>query len=652
MRRFKYIFVLSLSLLMGASVLAQPEGLSVKRFEDVSQIKLYARSADAPKDNLGNYPALLLVQVLSETEVAFTANYMLGNAKRIANEYWVYMAEGAKYVEISHPRYEKIKVVFNDVSNGKIPSLMSKCTYELVISVPNEIVNPQAPKRQYFKFFVEPADANVRVQVNEDWQWWPAEEGLASKSLDYGTYAYEVSHDNYHTQSGTIIVSQNSQQLDVNLRPRFGWLSIPCEQAAKGAYVFATNVHTSTHIRLGQLPLTNKELESGTYLIEIQKEKFKEFRTTAVISDGDTTVIIPQIEGNAGYVRLIAEDDVEIYLDNHLLGSNQWMGSLECGSHEIEVRKANHHSAYTSITVLLQDSVQTFQLNLPIQKYGALAIEGKPIMGTVYVDNKMVGKSPILVSQLAFGEHTVRIERDGYQSQTKRIVIDDEQEQLVEYSLTKVGTDAKTKKPAMEQTIKSNPKPTLELKEKVAKQPKNDTEKLKGKPLERRINTFVLANAGSAFKSQLWSAGLMFGQLYNGYGWYVKGRTNFQAAAKTDLICDQNYAINGVVPFYTGNTSGAEWVANIGFAMDFLAKKEKKNKNNLLGLYAGVGFGSVRYALEITVDQWIMYGPWSNTGLSIDAGLIGSIGGFTMATGVNMINFKHVEAEVSIGWTF
>ena len=82
------------------------------------------------------------------------------------------------------------------------------------------------------------------------------------------------------------------------------------------------------------------------------------------------------------------------------------------------------------------------------------------------------------------------------------------------------------------------------------------------------------------------------------------------------------------------------------------AKKEKKNKNNLLGLYAGVGFGSVRYALEITVDQWIMYGPWSNTGLSIDAGLIGSIGGFTMATGVNMINFKHVEAEVSIGWTF
>ena len=180
------------------------------------------------------------------------------------------------------------------------------------------------------------------------------------------------------------------------------------------------------------------------------------------------------------------------------------------------------------------------------------------------------------------------------------------------------------------------------------------------------IKTFALANAGLSFKDQLWGAGLMFGQMYNGYGWYVKGRSNFQKVETiSGISADEKGAIMagglsefdyngdnindiGVVPFYTGNKSGSEWVVNAGFAMNFLAKK----KNSLLGLYAGVGYGSTCYALETTGKQWITYAPWSTEGLSLEAGLMGGIGGFTIAAGVNTIGFKMLEAEVSIGWTF
>ncbi len=133
----KKTLILFLSTLIGISAFAQEEGLTVKSFKDVSSVKQYARRADTPKDANDVPAAVVLVQVLSEAKIEFSANYKLGGeVKQIANEYWVYMAEGAKNLEISHPRYQKINVVFKEVSEQQIPMLKSKCTYELVISVP------------------------------------------------------------------------------------------------------------------------------------------------------------------------------------------------------------------------------------------------------------------------------------------------------------------------------------------------------------------------------------------------------------------------------------------------------------------------------------------------------------------------------------
>ena len=133
----KKTLILFLSTLIGISAFAQEEGLTVKSFKDVSSVKQYARRADTPKDANDVTAAVVLVQVLSEAKIEFSATFKLGGeVKQIANEYWVYMAEGAKNLEISHPRYQKINVVFEEVSGQQIPSLKSKCTYELVISVP------------------------------------------------------------------------------------------------------------------------------------------------------------------------------------------------------------------------------------------------------------------------------------------------------------------------------------------------------------------------------------------------------------------------------------------------------------------------------------------------------------------------------------
>ena len=158
------------------------------------------------------------------------------------------------------------------------------------------------------------------------------------------------------------------------------------------------------------------------------------------------------------------------------------------------------------------------------------------------------------------------------------------------------------------------------------------------------INTFLLAEVGLA-KNPEWGVGLMFGQKYNGIGWFVKGRSNFtfQKAGNT-VISD--YAI----PSYRDTSS--EWVIDAGLVFDFLGKITNKPKNTNLGIYVGAGYGARTRYLETVDYGWQKYMPNSYSGVSVDAGVIGSIYGFTLSAGVNTIGFKYMEIEMGVGYTF
>lgn len=183
-------------------------------------------------------------------------------------------------------------------------------------------------------------------------------------------------------------------------------------------------------------------------------------------------------------------------------------------------------------------------------------------------------------------------------------------------------------------------------------------EQLKVSPIDfqkkkPRINTFVVAEAGYAFAPQ-WGFGGMLGQMYNGLGWYVKGRSNFQFGhhATNGLVCEQGGLINGELPFYSGRTAAKEWLFNAGFVVDFLGKKRMQYKNNMIGLYVGAGYGMRELLWEKSNGDWVKYNPTSASGVSAGAGVIGSVAGVTLTAGVNTIQFKYLEIEFGIGYTF
>ena len=63
----------------------------------------------------------------------------------------------------------------------------------------------QAPKTQYFKLRVTPADAVVRVKENGKNELWQVVDGIATKELRYGSYQYTIEADRYHKEVGEFV---------------------------------------------------------------------------------------------------------------------------------------------------------------------------------------------------------------------------------------------------------------------------------------------------------------------------------------------------------------------------------------------------------------------------------------------------------------
>ena len=305
------------------------------------------------------------------------------------------------------------------------------------------VTTTQAPKRQFFKFRVTPANAVVTIVENGAQEILPMREGgIASKMLNYGTYHYSIAADKYHTKEGTFTVSATQTEMTVDLLPQFGWLTIAGDNISQGGYVFATNTATGGMIQLGTIPLNNREMSSGVYTLRVQKEKYKDYSTTITIEEGKITTIRPSLEANFAQVTLKTNEGADIYVDGNRLGTTRWTGTLELGEHSIETRQASHHSAYTNVRIMPQSAGQTVTLNNPLPIYGSLIVDGSPADVAVYVDGKKVGSSPLFVSELLIGTHKIRLEKDGYDQQEKTVQIAENQESMLDFTLTKTVAKA------------------------------------------------------------------------------------------------------------------------------------------------------------------------------------------------------------------
>ena len=203
MQRKPLILIFLLSFLF-SSLNAQE--MTVKSFAAKTQD--LSASTNVRTDNNGVACALVKVQLVADG-AQFEPN-VIGSVARKVNEYWVYLPAGSKHLKVKHPNYLTSDVVFSDYG---ISSLESKCTYELVLTIPDSKPTQNVVTSQYLVLNVTPNEAIVEVNG----EMWTNNNGTARKFVPFGDYTYNIHANGYNPKQGTVSVNDPNQKVVVNV---------------------------------------------------------------------------------------------------------------------------------------------------------------------------------------------------------------------------------------------------------------------------------------------------------------------------------------------------------------------------------------------------------------------------------------------------
>ncbi|MBO5732067.1 MAG: leucine-rich repeat protein [Alistipes sp.] len=275
------------------------------------------------------------------------------------------------------------------------------------------VVNAANSHPQYVILEVIPKSA---VVIIDNKNYVPDEYGNVQLRLRNGSYTYQVSAKDYHTEKGMFVVSGAKIDKRIELLPAFGWLSVAANGALQGANIFVDDN------LIGKTPITRYQLSSGKHHIRVVRDMYLPGEEIITIEDNKLFEYSTTLVADFATVTLSAEEDCDIYVNDVYKGKSPWSGTLATGAYLFEARKEGHRSTTLSQTIVATPAKQSYTLNPPIPIVGMLNITSTPARANVYIDDKLVGQTPMMCDVLV-GKHEITIKREGYVAIKQNVTI-------------------------------------------------------------------------------------------------------------------------------------------------------------------------------------------------------------------------------------
>ena len=318
---------------------------------------------------------------------------------------WIYIsAEPATFINIMHPDYGTCKYYIPE-------TLCDYCVYEMVLQyIPIAAADePLKPQNTYLVIKTDQDDAVIYI----DSQY--AGTKQVSKSLTIGsTHTWKIECDLYHEETGSVTLNEKTE-IFKSLRPAYGYLNVS-SQPENGAIVFVNNK------KVGTTPYQSERLASGSYKVKVVKEMYQDTEMTFIVTDGQTTNAL--LDMNANFVNVTINTDAKssIYVDEEYKGVGTWQGRLSEGTHFVEARKKSHENSSKNINLVLGKS-ETINIKAPKPIYGFLDVNSEPMSANIYLNGVKYGQTPNVISDLLIGDYELKLEIEGCPILKKNITI-------------------------------------------------------------------------------------------------------------------------------------------------------------------------------------------------------------------------------------
>ena len=421
-------YILSILILTFACIIClQAQELAVQSFM-LAETDLTANTPGTMvQDQNGNVCALIKVET---TQKGFTFDVgVLGVMSVVEQpaEIWVYVPFGIRKITIQHPQLGMLR-------DYQIPCAIEKGrTYIMKLTAGNvRTIVEHAVTRQFLYVELDPADAILEINGKIK----PTDGGVYQELMPFGKYTYKAYCQNYHDLTGIVEISDpaNTYNLNLKLRAAFGHLSVPATSQSDlaGASVYVDDKY------VGQAPISNIQLSSGSHSIRIIKEMYEAYNATFTISDEENKRITPTLVPDFAEVTLKTGPGADIYINGELKGRASWKGRLASGSYMFESRQQGHVPYQMPFDITNLDNGKTITIETPTPIYGSLVISTTPAKAKISINGEYIGESPKFISNQIIGKYTVTAEKEGYEKQTRTVEVTEASEVDLSFELKKI----------------------------------------------------------------------------------------------------------------------------------------------------------------------------------------------------------------------
>ncbi len=182
--------------------------------------------------------------------------------------------------------------------------------------------------------------------------------------------------------------------------------------------------------------LTTITLSEGPHKIVVKGDNIDPYVTDILVKAGETTeVSLDLVQQKQGlFVPSISPAGSTVQIDGDIVDTTKPI-LLNYGPHTITVSKDGYNSFQNTFNITSQET----RINVTLEQkvlLGKLNITTDPAGADVYIDNALVGKSPV-TQPVEYGNHTIMIRLDGYIDISYPVEVTDTKTQALFFNLQK-----------------------------------------------------------------------------------------------------------------------------------------------------------------------------------------------------------------------
>lgn len=218
----------------------------------------------------------------------------------------------------------------------------------------------------------------------------------------------------------------------------------------------------------------SKMMKFGTYDYRVMAPNYTPATGRITVNDPQNKHIVNvDLKPNLTKVIVRVDNDAEIWVNREKKGTGSWTGEIGEGTYEFEAKKAGFRSTIFTKDISFSAEPQVIRLQSPTPIFGDADINSSPAMADVFIDDKAVGKTPLLMSQLSIGDHQIKITKQGYEPYVSTMTIKENTTAQLMTKLTKTAVAEKPKEKVKEkQKAEKQAEAKATVKEKVTEKPK------------------------------------------------------------------------------------------------------------------------------------------------------------------------------------